>query len=807
MSGSLIQDARASLRLLKASPGFSAAAVATLALGIGTSTALFSVIRGAILEPWPYDGADRIVTIRGTFPRLGAADRVTLSIPELAEVEARTDVFDAVIAGVSRNANLTERGTADRVRGAALTANVFPMLGVRPLLGRVFSSEEDRPGGPRVVVMGYGLWQRGFAGDRSVVGRPIRVSGETWTVLGVMPERFHWWDSDLYFPLALDRSATDRTARTLYVQGRVRAGLDLAGAESRLETLARRTERERFGAYPEYAGWRILLRPLVDDVLRDVRRALWVLLGAVVLLLALACTNVAGLLLARATDRRRELALRAALGASRGRIVRQILTESILLSLAAGGIGFAFARVAMDGILSLIPYGYIPAEALVRLDPSAAAFATAVSVVTGALFGLVPALGVTRGDITSVLREDGRGLTAGGRGQRRRELLVRVQIGIAVIMLSGAGLLIQSLTRLAAAPLGFDPSGVLTFRIALTAERYPTAARAAAFHEELLRRMVSMPGVESAASVSNPPLSGGTSTRFELEGRSAAEVGAVLDANEIVASDAYFETLRTPLLRGRGFTPRDDAGGPAVAVVNATMARRFWGTVNPVGLRLRKAVAGSPWLTVVGVAADVLSEPDGSPVRQTFFVPLAQASGPVRNVAVLLRSGLPAATLAAGARTRVTSLDREVPVFAIQTLDRIVEASRGGKRLAVLLMSGFAAAALVLATVGLSATVAFSVARRRREIGIRVALGAKPRDIRTMFIRDARAIFVPGAAVGILGGIALERVLRATLDWTTPANPLLFPVVVLLLASMMAAATLLPLRRAVLGDPADVLQE
>lgn len=802
--GTLLQDARGSVRSLAATPGLAAVAILTLSLGIGTSTALFSVIRGAILEPWPYHGYDRIVTIRGVFPKVGS-EVATLSTPDYREIAAETRVFEGVIAGTARNVNLSEGGHAERVRGAALTANVFPLIRTPPLAGRVFSSADDRPGGPRVVVMSEGLWRRRFGGDPGVVGRAVRISGEPWTVVGIMPQRFRWWDCDLWFPLILDAASEDRQSRNLYVQGWLRPGVGLAAAEAALDRTARRVEREHAAAIPEYTGWRVALRPLVDDVLRDVRHALWVLLAAVALLLTIACANVAGLLLARAADRRHELALRCALGATRGRIARHLVAESLLLSAASCAIGLAFARAALDGILSLIPYGYIPAEAVVRLDAGAAAFAALISAVAGTASGLVPALAATREDLSTSLHESGRTSSGGRAARRTRDALIAFQIGIAVLLVSGAGLAVQGLGRLLRSPLGFTAAGVLSLRTDLPIDRYPGAAAVRAFEQNALARLRTIPGVTSAAAATLPPLTGAPSLPFELEGRSAADVGGALDAVVLIASDAYFETLRAPLVAGRTFDRRDSESSGPVAVVNAAMARKVWGTASPIGRRVRSGGPAAPWRTVVGVVGDVAQEEAGRATPPALYLPLAQEADPPRNLGFLLRSERTAAGVADDARARIAGLDPEIPLFRVQTLDAILRDSLGGKRLAVVLMGTFAASALLLSAIGLAGGVAFSVARRRREIGVRVALGARPADVRSLFLREALPVFGTGAFAGVLAAVSLAGILRSTLEWMPRAEPLLLGAVVALLAAVMGAATLVPVRRAARIDPASVL--
>jgi putative ABC transport system permease protein len=799
MSG-LRQDLRYAIRALRRNPIFTTVATTTLALAIGANTAIFSVVRGAILEAWPYADADRIVTLRRSFPRLQQTRFVPFSVPEVLDVQSRTDVFERTLAGDSRNVNLTEGGRPERVHGGALTASVFGMLGVEPQLGRVFTEKEDVPGGPRVVVLSDRLWRARYAGDREIVGRTIEVEGQQYTVLGVMPRRFVFWDALLYFPLALDRRATDRQARSLVIQGRLAPGLTPERAAIALDTLARRWEREHPTDAPEYAGSHFRVELLKRGVLRDVQPALFVLAVAAGLALLIAAVNVANLLLSRAASRDREIAVRAALGAGRGRIVRLFLFEGLLLAVSGGALGLLGAAAAVPSLLSLIPYGYIPAEADVRLDVTVAAFTAGLGVLCGILLGLAPLLRLSSADPARSIREGSSRSIGDRRGRRARAAFVVVQVALALLVVSGSGLLLQSMRRLLAIPPGFTAEGVQTVRTAL-----PTgggAPRARAFLSETLRRIAGLPGMTACGAVTSLPLTGSPSRTLDLEGLSREEAGVVFEADQLAASPGYFETLRIPVESGRSFAAIDGSGSPLVAVVSQAFARRFFAGRDPIGRRVRfTAEPASGWMTVVGIVGDVRQADLEREPHPALYVPLDQADPMPPSVALAVRSLTSAGDSQAAVRGVVSSLDPNLPLFLAAPLTRIVSDSLGGRRLAALLLTAFAAVALALAVLGTTAVAAYSVGQRRREIAVRMALGAQEPDVTRLFLKEISVPVGLGVAFGAALSIAGTRWLSALLYGVSAGDPVTLGAATVLLSGLTLLASVVPARRASRIDP------
>ncbi|HEY6267301.1 MAG TPA: ABC transporter permease, partial [Candidatus Acidoferrum sp.] len=617
-------DLRHSFRLLIKSPGFTATAVLTLALGIGASTAVFSVVKGALIDPWPYEGADRIVTTQGEFPKLGAQDYDLWSVAEFQDLRQRADIFDHVIAGIGRRPNLAGDGYPERIVGAAMTADAFSMLGVRPILGRVFTSEEDRPGAAKVVVMSYALWTRRFGGSPDIVGKVLRLDDQLYAVVGVMPRDFVWWDSELWFPLAPDFSHLDRTDRTIVVQARLRRGVTLQAAESALESSSREMAREFRAQAPEYEGFHIHLVPLRDAVLRNVRESLTILLGAVGLLLLVASANVANLLLTKANGRRREIAVRVALGADRKAIMQQLLTESALLAMLGGIAGCALAYASTAAIVSLIPFGFIPIEAHVRLSTGVLFFAMGLSLMTGLLFGLAPAYQIFRTNLHDALKQGSSKTTGDSSSRRVRHILAMGEIALAFVVVCGAVALTRSFHNLEREDLGFRPEHVTAMRIALPPGRYTSNAQITHFFGELLIRVRQLPGIENAASATDIPLGPILSARLTIDGSSVEAVGNVPDADYAAVSSEYFSALSIALVSGRPISSQDSEDSERVAVINQAMAKQYWPRGSPLDKRFKMAGADSQWMTVIGVAHDVKQESVMRGTRQAFFVPFKQ---------------------------------------------------------------------------------------------------------------------------------------------------------------------------------------
>lgn len=797
------RDLRIALLRLRKSPLSSLVIVLTLALCIGTSTALLSVIKGALLDPWPYKGQDRIVVLAADYPKLGQSDMQSWSIPEYVALSQQKEIFDGTLAGMAQEVNLTDGDQPEHLHAVQMTAEGFQMLGVQPLLGRLFTPAEDRPGGERVVLMSYGLWQRRYNGDPHIVGKSLRMEGESYQIIGVMPSRFRWWDANLWFPLGLDMSATDRSQRRLVAQARLRPGVSLEQAQAQLASLARRIDSDHRATNPEYERFSFRLRYLRDDVLRDLRLSLLVLLAFMIVVYLMACTNVANLLLAEAAARRREMAVRTALGASRGQIVRQVLVECLVVTLPGALLGLGLAVVIVRSVLTLIPYGYIPAEAVIQVGPSAVVFSLVLALLAALLCGLAPAREASRPDNLGALREGGQRSIGTLQVRRFQDLLVVAEVVMALVVLAAAGLMIQSYVRLTAVSPGYDTKGVMTLRISLPADRYAETRQVAGFVKELLRRTLAVPGVQAAGAVSSVPLTSGPSRVVTLEGRSAAELGVIPEANMRVATAGYFQALRIPLLQGRTFSDQDVDGSQPVVIVNQTMARRFWPGQNPLGKRMKVGDAAStdPWLTVVGIAGDVREDSLDVEPRQQFYLPFPQRPFRRGNLALTVRSSLNPETLARTLRDTVLALDPNEPVYDVRTLEEIVVSSLGAKRLTLVLLSIFGLTSLLLAGLGIFAVLAHLVNNRQQEIGVRMALGAQIQTVVRSFVGHGLKLAAIGTAVGLLTALFSSRVLASLVYGVSTSDPLTFVGIALLFGVIAAVASYIPARRAARVDP------
>ena len=797
------RNLRVALLRLRKSPLSSLMIILTLALCIGTSTALFSVIKGALLDPWPYQGQDRIVVLAADFPKLGQTNAQTWSIPEYVDLSQQKEIFDGFLAGVSHDANLTGGDQPEHLHAVQITAEGFRMLGVAPLLGRYFTPEEDRPGGAKVAVMAYGLWQRRYGGDPQIVGKTLRLEGESYEIIGVMPDRFRWWDANLWFPLGLDLGSTNRSQRRLYVQARLRPGVSFERAQQQLTSVARRIESDHLGTNPEYEHFNLRLRYLREDVLRDLRISLVVLLAFMIVVYLMACTNIANLLLAEAAARRREMAVRTALGASQGQIVRQLLVECLVFTLPGALLGLGLAVLIVRSVLMLIPYGYIPAEAVIEVGPPAVVFSLVLALTAALLCGLAPAREASRPANLEALREGGQRSIGTLQVRRFQDLLVVAEVVMALMVLVAAGLMIQSYTRLTAVSPGFDPKGVLTLRMALPADRYAEDRQVAGFVQELRRRVRAVPGVQAVGAVSSVPLTGGPSRVVTLEGRSAAELGIIPEANMRVATAGYFQALRIPLVQGRTFGDQDVEGSQPVAIVNQTMARRFWPGQSPLGKRMKVGDAAStdPWLTVVGIAGDVREDSLDVEPRQQFYLPFPQRPFRGRDLALTVRSNLASESLSRTLRDTILALDPNQPVYDVRTLEEIVVNSLGAKRLTLVLLSIFGLTSLLLAGLGIFAVLAHLVNNRQQEIGVRMALGAQARTVVGLFVGHGLRLAALGIVIGLLTALFSSRVLASLVYGVSTSDPLTFAGIAVLFGVIAAVASYIPARRAARVDP------
>ena len=799
MLESILRDARYGARTLLKNKGFTAVAVLTLALGIGANTAIFGVIDAVLLRPLPYPESERLVTLYG---QDGSGEPFAVSPADFLEGYSRANAFESLAAYRESSFNVTSRGQAERVSGAVVSPEFFSVMGVSPRIGRPVTPALDTPGGPRVVVLGHGYWQKRFGGDAGVLGQSIDLDGEPRTVVGVMPEGFQFpagaelWASSRYaVPEHPLRPTEDPTARRdsqyFSVIGRVRRGVTIVQARAEAQAVAARL-KQQYGEAEEAVS--AFVFSLHEDVAGGTRPALLMMVGAVAILLLIACANVANILLARGATRQKEIALRLALGAGRVRLVRQFLTESLLLALAGGVLGVLLALWALTPLKALVPPdmsgGSVPA-----LDARVLAFTALVSLIAALAFGLFPALNLAQQDLNGVLKEGGRGGSGGARSNRARRVLVVSEIALAAVLLTGAGLLIRSLDRLLDVPLGFEPKGVLAAQLALPQARYPEKSQRAAFVGSVLERIGGSPEVESAAIVSRLPLNFGRSTRsVEVQGRTPQEIKITPDY--LVTSPGYFRSMGIPLLAGRDFEARDAEGAPKVLIINEATARYLWPGENALGKMIKLE---EEWKQVVGVVGNVRQVSLATPPPPAVHVPYAQDPWPF--MALVARTRTSAAGAAPALIGAVGSIDRDVPLYAVRPMEQVLTNSVGARRLRTLLLSLFAFTALALACLGIYGVTAYSVTQRTHEIGIRMTLGAQKRDVLKMVVGQGLKLAVVGVAVGLLAALALSRLATSMLYGVEAADPLTLAAVSLILICVTAAACFVPARRAARVDP------
>ena len=805
--GTLYQDLRYGLRMLWKSRGFTAVAVLALALGIGANTAIFSVVNAVLLRPLPFVNAERLVKVYGGRAR-GGTGYTPVSYPDFADYKKQAQSFERV-AGYSLAGTtlMSGGGEPERLDGAVVSAELFPMLDAKPALGRVFSAEEDQPGAAPVVVLSDELWRRRFNSDPEIVGRELKLGGRTATVLGVMPAGFKFPVQadrvDYWSPLSSDPGIAPmlmaRGMRFLPVVASLKPNVTLRQAEAEMNTIA-----SRLGAqYPETnTGGTVHLESLHEDLVGDIRPALLVLLGAVGFVLLIACANVANLSLARSAARSREIAIRTALGASRVRVVRQLLTESLLLSLCGGAVGLMLALWGVDLLVAASPPD-IPRLAEIGIDARVLVFTLGVSILTGIVFGIAPALQISKHDLNESLKEGGRGATEGLRRNRVRSLLVVSEVALSLMLLVGAGLLIKSFRRLLETDPGYDTEHVLAADIALSRARYPEPERQAAFFQQAIQRVASLPGVEAAGVTSLLPLGGAdTKISFNIEGRPSFPKGEAPAARYQIASPDYFRVMNIPLRKGRSFTEQDAKDSPPVVVVSEAFARRFFADEDPIGKRVLIDTAGENPLPreIIGVVGDVRHGGLDAKTEMGFYVPHLQS--PARNLELVVRSSsIEPSLLAGGVRGVIKEIDKDQLIWEMRTMSGLAARSVAPRRFNVWLLGIFALVALALATVGIYGVIAYSVAQRTHEIGLRMALGARPADVLRLVVGQGMRLVLIGVGLGLLGAFALTRVMTSQLYGVSATDPLTFAVVALTLATVALLSCLVPARRATKVDP------
>ena len=803
----MFKELRYAARALVKRPGFSLVAVLTLALGIGANTAIFSVVNATLLRPLPLRDPDRVVMVWGALAKL-QADRLPNSAPNFEALKKESKTFERMAAFRSWAWQSTGSGDPELLRGARVTADFFDAVGAGPMLGRAFTAEEDMPNRAPVAIISHSLWQRHFGGDKDVLGKTITLTGQNAQIVGVMPEGFQFpgganmipglqfaLQNDVWMPLAITDEQRGRQGNlNLATIGRLKPGVSVAQGEAELRAIQQQLPLGTI-------GFSVNVVPLHQQMVGAIRKPLFVLLATVAFVLLIACANIANLLLARATSRQKEIAIRAALGAGRRRIIRQLLTESLLLSITGGAIGLLLAVWGNSLLVSLIPRE-VPRINDVTVDARILLFTFGISIVTGLIFGLVPALQASRFDLNESLKEGVRGTTSGAGQNRLRSLLVVAEVAMALVLLIGAGLLMKSFVRLLDVKPGFNPANVLTFEVQLPnlpPSRYERGEAQTAFFQQLMTRLQALPGVENAGGVLSLPLSGAVeSTDLIVEGREATPDGERPDADYTIVTPEYFATLQIPLLQGRHLNAQDKLDAPFVIVINDTLAARIWPGENPIGKRFRVGWEEKP-REVVGVVGAIKQTTLDAEARPAMYLPHLQSPNP--RLSVLVRTRGEPLSMAAAVRQEVRAIDKDVPVTQVQTMDKVLGASVAQPRFSMLVVGLFAVLALVLSAVGIYGVMAYAVSRRAHEIGVRMALGAGANQVLKLVLKDGLTLAFAGIAVGLLGAFALTRLMASLLFGIGAKDPATFISVAAFLAIVAFVACYIPARRATKVDP------
>jgi putative ABC transport system permease protein len=797
----LLQDARYALRSLRKHPAFTVIAIFTLALGIGANTAIFSVINAVLLRPLPYRDADSLVTLTETVD----GRSIGVSYPNVVDWRNQNTVFENLAAVRHRESfNLTGNGESERLQGRLVSANFLATLGVKPILGRDFASEDDRPGVARAVLLSHALWQRRFGGDEKIVGQQLTLNRESFTVVGVMPADFEYGlEADLTVPIGLSAERFSPRGRDPGVEtiARLKQGVSTETANAELNTIATRLEQQ----YPETNnGHRVRLDSLTEAIVGDIRPTLLTLLGAVGLVLLIACANVANLLLARSARRQKEIAIRTALGAGRSRILRQLFTESVMLAVGAGLIGLLLAVVGTSLLSSYLPEG-IPRIREISTDAWVLLFTLGASVLTGLLFGLAPALQTSNPALTDTLKEGERNSSPGH--NRTGKFLVVTEVALTLVLLIGAGLLVKSFWRLMRVDPGFNPQNLLAMQISVNAGT-DDGSRDAGFLDQLQQRVAQVPGVQSVAISNGLPFEGANQPAFVIEGKAPPEPGREPNGILYITSAGYLETLGITLLRGRAFSSRDTPSTTPIVLIDEVFARQYFPDEDPLGKRLRQAGSNSDYREIVGIVRHVehsnlegLSAARGEIYTPFSQIPVERLPRFVRRVNLLVRTTVEPLSLASAVRSQIAALDKDQPVFNVRTMEQALARSAAARRFSMILLSVFAALALVLAAVGIYGVISYSVAQRTREVGIRMALGAQTTDVLKLVVRDGLKLVVIGVVVGLVGAFILTRLMSTLLFGVTPTDTITYATVALVLIGVALLACYIPARRATKVDP------
>lgn len=797
-----LQDARYTVRTLIKRPGFTVVALLTLMLGIGANTAIFTVVNAALIRGLPYKDPDRLYhlwekTPRTDFPRREA------SYPDYLDWQ-QNGSFEGLAAYNRGGAILQRNDTTEQVPTASASSQFFSLLGVEPAYGRAFLPGEDQPGAESVAMLTYDFWQRTYGGDQEIIGQPIRLSGTNFTVVGILPKGFQYalvgaaqiWVSRIPTQAQIER----RFMHGTNVIGRLKPGVSRQQAEAEMAAIGSRIE-EQFKE--SHTGTSVILVPLKEEIIGAVRPVLLALLVAVGCVLLIACANVANLLLARSTARKKEIAIRVALGAGRARILQQMLTESILLALVGGAAGILIARWGVDILISAIPQNQLnsmPYLQNLSLDPTILAFTAALSIITGIVFGLAPAMQATKTDMQSALKEGGKSSFSAGSSRLRSSLII-AEVAVAIVLLVGAGLMLKSLFKLLDVDTGFDPKNVLAFNMVMPRQKYSEPAQAITFHKQFTEKLSSLPGVEGVGTIDILPILGGNTTKFIIEGETPPPPGEEIESNIRTASNDYFSTMRVPLIQGRFFDDRDRADSVPVLIVNKTLADRAFPDGNAVGRRILFTGFGQTAYEIVGVVADEKVNGMDVATKPVMYDPFSQDSGNFTGVVV--RSATPPETLMGAIRNEVRLLDPEVTLFGTTTIEEMIGNSPATflRRYPAFLIGIFAVIALVLASIGIYGVISYSVSQQKQEIGIRLALGAEKRHIVGMVMKQGIYLVGGGVGIGLAASFALTRLLASLLFAVSPSDPMILIGIAVLITIVALLACFIPARRATKVDP------
>lgn len=802
----LWHDIRFGLRMLVKAPGFTAIAILTLALGIGANTAIFSVVNGVLLKPLPYPEPQKLVTVWGRFTGIGLPnDRNWISAPEFRDIQELNKSFSDAAAMTDDSFNITGGGAPERAIGADVSPSLFSMLGIRPVYGRVFLPEEAQPGHDQVVLLGYGLWKARFGGDPAVVGRTLTINGKPMIVVGVLPAGFDYpLNAEMWKPLAFapaDLTPDNRGNHGYEVLARIKPNLTFEQALGDMQSVTSKIIAQNKDYPYERFNYAVELVPLLEQTVGDIKAALWILTAAVGFVLLIACVNVASLLLARASAREREMAIRSAMGAGRKRIVRQLLTESVLLAICGGIAGLLLTPLVLDQIIRL-GSDALPRASDVKLDGWALFFTMAVTLGTGILFGLAPALQASRRTPFEDLKEGGRSGTPSTASSRLRRLLVIAETAFSVVLLVGAGLLMHSFLRVLAIDPGFHADNVLTMRVSLPQERYSKPEQVRAFYREVIRRIDSLPGVQAAGATAALPLAGlGGSGTTTVDTQEVPIDQTTPEADWRPITPGYFEAMQIPLLRGRYFADSDTDTAAHVAIVDDSFARNYWPHEDPIGKRVHLGGmrSNSPWMTIVGVVGHVHYRELEAPSRVQVYWPEDQR--PYGTMSLAIRTSQDPLALTQSVKDQIQSVDPDQPIYQVRTVSQLKSEWVSRRFLTLLLVGLFAAFALVLAAIGIYGVMAHSVTRRTHEIGIRLALGANRGNVMRMILGQGATLTGIGLAVGLIASFALTRLMSAILYGISVSDPITFLAVAILLMFVALAACYIPARRAMRVDP------